>query len=236
MTPTLIIIVLLLGLLLLTLEIVAGRFCRGDRLSAHSLRGLAELSVAGRNRRYHRTALLRCHLHHSVSHIHENQNMETVQSERGVGQHGEPDRRPSHSDRHPRHHGGKAGTDGQGPDRWKTGRSTCHQQIHRPRPTHRSRCHRRLPYRCVRNRRQTLRLTVHFQSRNTNLKTIHYEFIWNYYSMCSDFHPTHHLPLFNIAYLYFLSFTINIFVSFIFIFLFSSWHLAVVLFSSLCFS
>jgi len=47
-----------------------------------------------------------------------------------------------------------------------------------------------------------------------------------------------HLPLFNFAYLFFLfllSFPLNLFVSFIFIALFPNWHLALVLFSSLCF-
>ena len=46
-----------------------------------------------------------------------------------------------------------------------------------------------------------------------------------------------HLPLFNFAYLFFLfflSFPLNIFVSFVFIALFPTWHLALVLFSSLC--
>ena len=42
-----------------------------------------------------------------------------------------------------------------------------------------------------------------------------------------------YLPLFNFAYLFFLSFPLNIFVSFIFIALFPNWHLALVLFSSL---
>jgi len=45
-----------------------------------------------------------------------------------------------------------------------------------------------------------------------------------------------YLPLFNFAYLFFLYFPLNIFVSFIFIALFLNWHLALVLFSSLCFS
>ena len=48
-----------------------------------------------------------------------------------------------------------------------------------------------------------------------------------------------YLPLFNFAhlfFLYFLSFPLNVFVSFIFIALFPNWHLALVLFSSLCFS
>ena len=48
-----------------------------------------------------------------------------------------------------------------------------------------------------------------------------------------------HLPLFNFAYLFFLvflSFPLNIFVSFIFIALFPTWHLALVSFSSLCLS
>ena len=45
-----------------------------------------------------------------------------------------------------------------------------------------------------------------------------------------------HLAPFNFAYLFFLSFPLNIFVSFIFIALFPTWHLALVLFSSLCFS
>ena len=48
-----------------------------------------------------------------------------------------------------------------------------------------------------------------------------------------------HLPLLNFAYLFFLfflSFPLNIFVSFVFIALFPTWHLALVLFSSLCFS
>ena len=50
-----------------------------------------------------------------------------------------------------------------------------------------------------------------------------------------------YLPLFNFAYLFFLfffflSFPLNLFVSFIFIALFPNWHLALVLFSSLCFS
>ena len=44
-----------------------------------------------------------------------------------------------------------------------------------------------------------------------------------------------HLPLFNFAQLFFLSFPLNIFVSFIFIVLYPNWHLALVLFSSLCF-
>ena len=41
-----------------------------------------------------------------------------------------------------------------------------------------------------------------------------------------------HLPLFKFAYLFFLSFPLNIFVSSIFIALFPNWHLALVLFSS----
>ena len=45
-----------------------------------------------------------------------------------------------------------------------------------------------------------------------------------------------YLYLFNFSYLFFLSFPLNIFVSFIFIALFLNWHLALVLFSSLCFS
>ena len=46
-----------------------------------------------------------------------------------------------------------------------------------------------------------------------------------------------YLPRFNYAYLFFLfSFSLNIFVSFIFIALFPKWHLALVLFSFLCFS
>ena len=46
-----------------------------------------------------------------------------------------------------------------------------------------------------------------------------------------------HLPLFNCAYLFFLSFLpLNIFVSFVFIALFPTWHLGLVLFSSLCLS
>ena len=48
-----------------------------------------------------------------------------------------------------------------------------------------------------------------------------------------------YLPLSNFAYLFFLffpSFPLNIFVSFIFIALFPKWHLRLVLFSSLCFS
>ena len=45
-----------------------------------------------------------------------------------------------------------------------------------------------------------------------------------------------YLPLFNFAYPFFLSFPLNIFVSFIFIGLFPNWHLAFLLFSSLCFS
>ena len=48
-----------------------------------------------------------------------------------------------------------------------------------------------------------------------------------------------HLPLFNFAYLFFLfflSFPLNIFVSFVFTALFPTWHLALVLFSSLCFN
>ena len=51
-----------------------------------------------------------------------------------------------------------------------------------------------------------------------------------------------HLPLFNFAYLFFLffifflSFPLNIFVSFVFVALFPTWHLTLVLFSSLCFS
>ena len=43
-----------------------------------------------------------------------------------------------------------------------------------------------------------------------------------------------YLPLFNFAYLFFLSFPLNIFVSFVFTALFPTWHLALVLFSSLC--
>ena len=43
-----------------------------------------------------------------------------------------------------------------------------------------------------------------------------------------------HLPLLKFAYLFFLSFPLNVFVSFVFIALFPSWHLALVLFSSLC--
>ena len=45
-----------------------------------------------------------------------------------------------------------------------------------------------------------------------------------------------YLPLFNFAYLFFLFFPLNIFVSFIFAALFPSWHLVFVLFSSLGFS
>ena len=45
-----------------------------------------------------------------------------------------------------------------------------------------------------------------------------------------------HLPLFNFAYLFLLSFPLNIFVSFVFIVVFSTWHLPLVLFFSLCFS
>ena len=45
-----------------------------------------------------------------------------------------------------------------------------------------------------------------------------------------------HIPLFNFAYLFFLSFPLNMFVGFVFIALFPTWHLALVLFSSLCFS
>ena len=45
-----------------------------------------------------------------------------------------------------------------------------------------------------------------------------------------------YLPLFNFAHLFFLSFPLNIFVTFIFIALFPNWHLALVLFSSLCFN
>ena len=39
-----------------------------------------------------------------------------------------------------------------------------------------------------------------------------------------------HLPLFNFAYLFFLSFPLNRFVSFVFIALFPTWHLALVFF------
>ena len=49
-----------------------------------------------------------------------------------------------------------------------------------------------------------------------------------------------HLPLFNFAYLFYLSFisflSSHYFVSFIFIALFLNWHLSLSLFSSLCFS
>jgi len=48
-----------------------------------------------------------------------------------------------------------------------------------------------------------------------------------------------YLPLFNFAslfFLFFLSFLLHIFVSFIFIVLFPNWHLALVLFSSFCFN
>ena len=48
-----------------------------------------------------------------------------------------------------------------------------------------------------------------------------------------------YLLLFNFAclfFLFFLSFSLNIFVSFIFIALYPNWHLGLVLFSSLCFS
>ena len=48
-----------------------------------------------------------------------------------------------------------------------------------------------------------------------------------------------YLPLFNAAYLFFLFFLslpLNIYVSFIFIALFLNWYLALVLFSTLCFS
>ena len=44
------------------------------------------------------------------------------------------------------------------------------------------------------------------------------------------------LHLFNFAYLLFLSLHLNIFVSFVFITLFPSWHLGLILFSSLCFA
>ena len=43
------------------------------------------------------------------------------------------------------------------------------------------------------------------------------------------------LLLFKFVYLFFLSFPLNIFISLIVIALFPSWHLALVLFSSLCF-
>ena len=45
-----------------------------------------------------------------------------------------------------------------------------------------------------------------------------------------------HLPLFNFAYLFFLSFPVNLFLSFIFTASFPNWHLALVLLSSLCIS
>ena len=45
-----------------------------------------------------------------------------------------------------------------------------------------------------------------------------------------------HQPLLNFVYLFFLSFPLNIFVNFVFIALFPTWHLALVSFSSLCFS
>ena len=45
-----------------------------------------------------------------------------------------------------------------------------------------------------------------------------------------------YLPLWNFAYLFFLSFLLNIFISFIFTTLFPNWHLALVLFSSLYFT
>ena len=45
-----------------------------------------------------------------------------------------------------------------------------------------------------------------------------------------------YLPLFNFVYLFFLSLPLNIFVHFIFIVLFPSQHLALVLFSSFCLS
>ena len=48
-----------------------------------------------------------------------------------------------------------------------------------------------------------------------------------------NLHPLH---LFNFAYLFFLSFPLNIFVSFVFIALFPTWHLALILFCSLYFS
>ena len=43
-------------------------------------------------------------------------------------------------------------------------------------------------------------------------------------------------PLFNFTYLFFLSFPLNVFVNFVFIALFPTWHLPLVLFSSLCFN
>ena len=45
-----------------------------------------------------------------------------------------------------------------------------------------------------------------------------------------------HLPLFSFVYLFLLFFPLNIFVSFVFTALFPTWHLALLLFSSLCFS
>ena len=45
-----------------------------------------------------------------------------------------------------------------------------------------------------------------------------------------------YLPTFNFAYLFFLSFPLNIFVSFIFIALFPNWHLALLLLSSCAFT
>ena len=52
--------------------------------------------------------------------------------------------------------------------------------------------------------------------------------------MYINLHPP--LSLFNVAYLFLLSFPLKILVSFVFIASFPTWHLAFVLFSSLCFS
>ena len=62
-----------------------------------------------------------------------------------------------------------------------------------------------------------------------------------FFSPCSSslMYINLHLPLFNFAYLFFLfflSFPLNILVHFAFITLFPTWHLALVLFSSLCLS
>ena len=76
------------------------------------------------------------------------------------------------------------------------------------------------------------------------LNLLYFFYIYSYIclSYCSfalavnlyiNLHPLH---LFNFAYLFFLSFPLNIFVSFVFIALFPTWHLALILFCSLYFS
>ncbi len=58
--------------------------------------------------------------------------------------------------RSPRHHGGALSTYGQSTVRRAAGGSPRHQQVYRPRPSHRGGVGGGLPYRCVRDRGQEI--------------------------------------------------------------------------------